>query len=919
VTTPPSARGVGPIAAVEFAPAVNRARVARAALLERVAAERAAGTSPLAIARLAADLTDDIVRDVWLAIHVDLVRGGAEYVLVAHGGYGRRELAPYSDIDLMILHDASATSAAARVVATVARRLLQDLFDAGFEVGQSVRTVNEAVGLARADATVFSALLEARPVVDSGGKVAPGEIDPGQRAARLARHLATLARRRPRRLMARLLEARGTEASRYGGSNALLEPNVKRSPGGLRDIQLVRWLGFVTHASTDPAALEAARMLTPRDVARLNEAADYLTGVRLDLHLGARRAFDDLTREQQQRLSRQRGFEPSGGLLPVEAFMREYFRHTGDVVHILENVKARQLRRQRGAGWVSGILGHRVDGTYVVGPGAVAVVPARRDVVAGDLAAILRLLELSQNSGLPIDIDTWEAIRVAVGDATKEEPPAENADAPLRADVRRGFLALFERPDRLAESLRRLHDVGLLERIIPDFAHARHLLQFNNYHKYTVDEHSLRAVEEAVRHGAEEGWMGVVWRELGRKRPLLLSLLLHDLGKGYQEDHSEVGRRIAARAAARLGLPADEAGIVEFLVHRHLVMAHLAFRRDATDPALVVRFAREVGSPEVLRMLTILTAADVSAVGPGVWNEWKSDLLGDLHARTLAVLDGEEPSPRAMEHRKGLESLLQEWEPDDPVVRIGRKLPAATLRDADPARILEELVQLARLPADGVFVSSRWQPDRSTLSVTVGTRDTIAPGVFHRVTGALTSQRMEILAADIHTLEDGIVIDRFTLLDPDFTGPPPAERLSDVAAAIRAALKGDQAPSFIPRLNPLAPRPNPALVQPVRVAIDNASSDTTTIVEVFAGDAPGLLYRIARTLFVAGLSVWSAKVGTYLDQVVDCFHVTDRAGGKIVDARRLEIVRRQLEEAVGGKVARDAGGGVALSEDGEAI
>ena len=901
MTTPSSkASGDAGPTAVGFGPAVSRARAARRVLLDRLAAERAAGTAPLAIARIAADLTDEIVIDVWRSVLADLPDrcGAARFVLIAHGGYGRRELCPFSDIDLMILHDAPAVSAAAGVVATVARRLLQDLFDAGLEVGQSVRSVADAVRLARTDATVFSTLIEVRAIADSTSGSEPAGSDPTGLAARLHRQLARLARRGPRRLATLLVEARDDEAVRYGESSALLEPNVKRSPGGLRDIQLVRWLGFVTHSTPDLEALAVARMLTPRDVERLTAAAEHLTGVRIDLHLSAGRATDDLTREHQQALARARGIEPIGGLLPVECFMRDYFRHTGDVVHVAGNVKARSLRRPRGAGWVAGILGHRVDGRYVVGPGTVGVLASHRAVVAADLAAILRLLELAQLYALPVDVDTWEAIRVAVAEDDGGDARARAEQTPLTAEVRAGFLALFEHPARLGDSLRRLHDVGLLERIIPDFAHARQLLQFNNYHKYTVDEHSLRAVEEAVAKGGGGGWMAAAWGEIGRKRPLLVALLIHDLGKGYQEDHSDVGRRIAVRVAARLGLLEDEASIVEFLVHRHLVMAHLAFRRDASDPALVARFARDVGSPEVLRMLALLTAADVSAVGPGVWTEWKSDLLGDLYARTLAVLDGEGPSWRAAGHRAALEKLLGEWEPDDPVVRIGRQLPPATLDDTDPARIMEELVQLARLPPDGVFVATRWQPDRSTVSVAVGTRESVAPGVFHRVTGALTSQRMEILAADIHTLEDGLVIDHFTLVDPDFAGAPPADRLADVAAAIRAALKADRAPAFIPRINPLAPRLDPALRHPVRVAIDNTSSDTSTIIDVFANDALGLLYQIARTLFDAGLSVRSAKVGTYLDQVVDCFHVTDSDGGKIVDPERFESIRKRLEAVV---------------------
>ena len=873
-----------------FSPTVLRGRAALAALRLRLVAERAAGTPPRSIARIASDLTDGLVLDVWRSVLDDL-RAGADpkgsevdrLVLVAHGGYGRRCQAPFSDIDLMLLHPPSADS----VVAAAARRLLQDLFDIGLEVGQSVRTVSEATRLARTDATVFSTLIEAR--------LLDGPSGAGEPFDKLSRDLAALAGRAPERMAAKLCEARGKEAARYGESAALLEPNVKRSPGGLRDLHLVHWLGYVTHGTTDDAALVAAGMLAPRDVAALDDALDYLTGIRIDLHLAAGRAADDLTRQEQQRLAETRGLPSPPGLLPVEVFMREYFRHTREVVRIAENVKARAVRRPRRVSWVSGILSHRVDDRYLVGPTTVAVLPARRAEVAASLAAILRLLELSQTYGWPIDSDTWDAIRGAVGASADAGGTVTSA---LPADVCAGFLALFDRPERLGASLRRLHDIGLLERIIPEFAHARDLLQFNNYHKYTVDEHSIRAVEAAVAHGAAKGWMANLWRHLGRRRLLLLALLIHDLGKGYEEDHSEVGRRIAEGVSSRLGLSTEEGEILSFLVHRHLVMAHLAFRRDSSDPALVVRFACEVGSPEVLAMLTLLTAADVTAVGPGVWTEWKSDLLADLHARTLGVLDGEGPSLSAEHHRRGLESLLQEWEPDDPVVRIGRQLPSATLRDLPPQQILEELVQLARLPADGIFVATRWQPDTSTVAVTVGTRESVAPGVFHRVTGALTSQRLEILAAGIHTLDDGIVIDHFTVLDPDFTGAPPPDRFADIATAIRAGIKADRAPTFTPRLNPLAPRPSPAGGHPVRVAIDNASSDTSTIVEVFATDAPGLLYRIASTLFDAGLSVRSAKVGTYLDQVVDGFHVTDQTGGKIVDVERLERVRKALEVAV---------------------
>jgi len=502
---------------------------------------------------------------------------------------------------------------------------------------------------------------------------------------------------------------------------------------------------------------------------------------------------------------------------------------------------------------------------------------------------------------MPIDHDTWDAVRQAAA-------AAGGARDDIDTETRSRFLALFSRPGSLADALRRLHEVGLLERIIPQFAHARHLLQFNNYHKYTVDEHCIVAVERAVELAADEGWLGTVWRQINRKRTVLLALLIHDLGKGFVEDHSELGARMARDVAARLALPADEAAIIEFLVLKHLAMAHIAFRRDVGDASIVVRFACDVGSPEVLRMLTVLTAADVSAVGPGTWTRWKADLLGDLYFRTLGYLDGESPSVVAERHVRTLRQLLAGLGEDDPVVRLARELPLAYLRDTEPKLIVEELRQLTRLPERGVVVSTRWQPETSTVAITVGTRETVAPGVFHRVTGAITSQRLEILSADIHTLEDGLVLDHFIVQDPDYSGEPPADRLDEIADSIRAALRADRAPSFTRRWNPFAPLANPTTQLPVRVLFDNESSEHTTILEVFAHDSAGLLYAIAKALFEAGLSVRAAKIGTYLDQVVDAFHVTDAEGGKVVDGERLAAIRRTVED-----VARPVSGPVTRS------
>lgn len=869
--------------ATAFRPAVVRAAAAMGRLRDRIAAHHAGGASGTQTCALATDLFDEIVRDVWQAALDDVPTADRDRLsrhaaLVAHGGYGRREMAPFSDVDLMVLHDGEA----AGLVAGIAKRLLQDLFDAGLNVGHSARSVAEALRLAAADATIFSSLLDLRPL---GGR--------HELVTRLTAGVWRHATRHRRRMTGLLAAARAEERAKFGASVFLLEPNVKRSPGGLRDIQLARWLALVwwgdeswgEGSSLDDVVRIGGLARADADV--LRDAGEFLMRLRCDLHLHAGKCADDLPRDEQVRIAAARGIERREGMLGVERFMQEYFHHTRRVADVVEAVLhvCRQPPRLRS--WTSSLLGHRVDGRFRVGPRTIDILPGRRAEVAADVKTVLRLLELASVYDLPVEPRAWQAIRATAARLVAAVDPA----------ARRRFLALFDRPARLGESLRRLHEVGLLEELVPPFAHARHLLQFNNYHKYTVDEHCIVAVEEAVALQADAGWLGDVWRRITRKRPVLLALLIHDLGKGFVEDHSEVGARIARDVAQLLALPADEAEIVEFLVLKHLAMAHLAFRRDVGDDSIVVRFARDVGSPEVLRMLTVLTAADVSAVGPGTWTRWKADLLGDLYFRTLGYLDGESPSRRAEGAGRELDRLLAGRDADDPIVRLAGQLPLSYLRDTEPPRIVEELGRLVRLPADGIFVATRWQAETATVAITVGTRESVAPGVFHRLTGALSGQRLEILAADIHTLDDGLVIDHFAVHDPDFSGQPPAERLAEIADAVKMALKADRPPAFTRRWNPFAPQVPAVPSLPPRVSFDNESSSRSTILEVFADDSPGLLYALARAIFDAGLSVKAAKIGTYLDQVVDAFHVTDRDGRKVTDPERLTAVRIALEQA----------------------
>jgi [protein-PII] uridylyltransferase len=407
-------------------------------------------------------------------------------------------------------------------------------------------------------------------------------------------------------------------------------------------------------------------------------------------------------------------------------------------------------------------------------------------------------------------------------------------------------------------------------------------------------------VEFAERLLTDAGPVGRVYRGIADKHVLHLALLIHDLGKGFLEDHREVGLRIAHETARRLGLPAHEAEALEFLVHKHLRMNHLAFRRDTSDEQLVVPFAVKVGSPELLQMLYVHTAADLGAVGPDVWDGWKSEVLTDLYHRAMQQLAGDSPATtadrlfqeRCAEIRRRLGPLADEpW-----FARHVGALPPGYLSVTSPQQAAADLELLHDLPPGGVVAIGQYQAETTSIQFTIGTSEQVTPGIFHKLTGALSSLGLEIRSAQIHTLAEGLVLDRFWVHDPDFAGQPPPDRLADVNRLLEQSLlaRGGQPPAFRRtwQLGSQRKVASPRLL--ARVNTDNSTSERYTIIDVFSLDRSGLLYAVSRALFELGLSVWRAKISTYLDQVVDVFYVTDREGRKLQDEARLETIRSRL-------------------------
>ena len=848
--------------------------------------QHADGSPGIQVCARLADLLDSIVLELYEATLADLgeaeaARLSSQIAMVSHGGYGRQDVAPFSDVDLMLLHD---PRAAQRVV-PLARRLVTDLCDVGLNLGFSVRTPKHACSLMRSDATVFTSLVESRLLAGSNKLFAKFE-------ARFRREM----RRRTRSLIQAIRKARRDERHQYGETVYLLEPNIKRSRGGLRDLQLLRWVGFARYGDADPDNLHLSGVLRKQDQTRLREASEFLLRLRNEMHFHAGRSQDVLQKSEQLRLAELYGFQGETGVLPVEQFMREYFRQTVRVRNTVARFVSSALPRSILTTAFSPLLAHRVENDFRVGLRHIRATRKSLPSIQGDPAQVLRLMDLANLYNARIDPETWNAIRQTMSDREQIEMTDEATGR---------FLSLLSQPTRLGSLLRRLHELGVLEKLVPGMSRARCLLQFNEYHKFTVDEHCIQAVQRATDFTDHPGPLGEAYCSMKRKRTLHLALLLHDMGKGYAEDHCEVGRRLAIEAAERFQLPERETEKLVFLVHKHLMMSHLAFRRDTSDESVVVQFAVDVGTPDLLKMLYVLTCADLAAVGPGVLNHWKVEVLTELYLRTMQHLAGDgpagDPQQRYQQQRERVRAALPGSEQDSWYADQIAALPPAYLRGTDHRHIATQLSNLRTLDRQRALAWVRYLPDHEAVEYTVGAYEEITPGIFHKLTGALTSQRLQILSADIYTLVDDLVLDRFHVHDPDYTGRPPQERLESIVDRLVWSLSDSNAgdPSFratwdvdqraqVADLSPL----------PTRVLVDNNSSDRHTIIDIFAHDRIGLLYTITRTLFELSISVSTAKIGTYVDQVVDVFYVTDQRGNKIEDDEEIRHIKSRLLESI---------------------
>lgn len=802
----------------------------------------------------------------------------ANVSIVALGSYGRRQCAAYSDVDLMILHSLKSSDD----LMTLVRPLTQGIFDVGLQLGHSVRTSTEAVQLAREDPVICTSMIDTRQLI--------GNQDLYER---FRTGFAKMVGRNRKTVLRTILDARTAERDEYGTTVYLLEPHVKRSRGGLRDLNLLRWLGFAEHDASDPDRLHLLGALSKFDHRRLLSARLFLLRLRNEMHFHAGTSRDLLDRSEQLRIAERFGFRGGEGMLPVERFMRDYFRHTN---HLWQLVRRRDASLQvisPVTRVLDPMLSKTVAGDFRIGLNKISATPAGLAKLRSDVREVVRLVELSMQYAKPLDHATWSALLLAA----PEFPEV------VAGEVHKQFYNLLAEPAHVGEALRVLHELGFLEKIIPAMRHARCLLQFNEYHKYTVDEHCLRAVRLAARFYDRSDTLGEAYRHVADKRVLHLALLLHDLGKGYEEDHSEVGRRRAEETAELLGLDERTSEDIAFLVHKHLVMSHMAFRRDTSDEQMIERFAAEIGSIDRLRMLFVLTCADLAAVGPGVLNDWKVDVLADVYVRSAKYLEDavESPSKPPQDSLRLVvsEQLTSAEQSDDWFAKQIAVLPNSYLTGREATEVVETLRRFRKLEGGAADAWCSYQSQTKTIQFTAGVSRAVGRGIFSKLAGTLSGEGMQILSAYTDIMADELLMLRYEAIDLLHPEQTPPERLESICSALVAAVDSDEPPRFRRKWGQEQAEASIKLTASSNeIRIDNSASDQCTLIEVFTFDRAGLLYHLARRLHDLALVIHHAKIGTSVDQVVDVFYVTDRHGRKVLDQARLDDLRAQLSEVI---------------------
>jgi len=813
---------------------------------------------------------------------------GEQIAVAATGGYGRGELAPFSDIDLMFLMPYKRTPHAEQV----AEGMLYTLWDLGLKVGHATRSIDDCVRLAKGDLTIRTSLLDARFLW--GDRALFDRFEKRFHADVVAPFGAAFVEEK--------LGERDSRHDRMGDSRYVLEPNVKEGKGGLRDLQTLFWIAKFLYGVDRVRDLVRRGALTSADARRFRKARNFLWTVRCHLHYVADRPEERLAFNIQSAIAERMGYADRAGARGVERFMKHYFlvaKDVGDLTRILcavwedEHKKTRQ--RFRLPSWR---IGRRPPDGFAIEGDRLTVTDD--DAFRRDPVKLIRLFHEAHLGNLDIHPRALRLVTQNLG----------LIDAALRADpeANRLFMDLLCARRDPETALKRLNEAGVFGRFLPDFGRVVAQMQYDMYHVYTVDEHTIRAI--GILNAIEKGELthlhpvaSSVIGEVQSRRALYVALLLHDVAKGRNGDHSEIGARIARKLGPRLGLDAWETETASWLILQHLTMSRTAFKRDIDDPKTVADFVEIVQSPERLRMLLVLTVADIRAVGPDVWNGWKATLLRELYWRASELMTGGVPAERrearVEEARAALAARLADWSEADIADHLARGYSGYWLAfDTDTHVHHARLIRAAEADGRGLHVETRVDPGRDVTEIILYAPD--HAGLFSQIAGAMALSGASIVDAKIVTLTNGMALDTFGIQDSKggpFSDP---RALKTLTGRIGEAISGrlHLARELEAQRRAALPSRTRVFTVPPHVVIDNRASNQHTLIEVNGRDRLGFLYDVTAALTGLGLQIASAHITTYGERVVDVFYVKDVFGLKIEREGKLKEIEQRLLEAI---------------------
>jgi len=878
---------------------VSDATKLRAILVKILGEARAVGMSEIAGAFMKAPLrarstiasycylTDCVVEAAYNAVlrHLHPAQSsttGERLVLIAVGGYGRGEMAPFSDVDLLFTVPYKITGWAESVVES----LLYVLWDLKLKVGHAVRTVNDCMRLAGEDYTIRTSLVEMRflfgdrmvykglqeQLQENLFKGTVQDFTEAKMAERGARHL------------------------KQGGQRYVVEPNVKEGKGGLRDLQSLFWIEKYRNGVFHAEQLVEAGVFTESEFRTFIAAEDFLWCVRCHLHLIANRGMDQLTFDLQVEIAEVMGYSDLRGRRAVEHFMQDYFTHAtkvGELSRIfLTAMEAVSVKRELN---FLKVLKRkpRIGEGYILVQNRLAI--ADPEVFLKNNLNLLRLFEEGLRTKLLIHPD---AMRLVSANLYLIDQNMRNSDEAVR--IFRDLLLKHGNPER---ALRRMNELGVLAAFIPEFKPIVAMMQFNMYHSFTVDEHTIQTIGHlaAIERGELVEELPVASAILGsglNRKVIYIALLLHDIGKGQIEDHSVLGAKIARDVAPRLGLNPRESENVEWLVRHHLLMSDMAQKRDIADPRTVRDFAKAVQSVKRLDLLTVLTVCDISGVGPGVWNNWKAVLIRALYRQTKKALEtGLEDlnrENRGSEAKKNLRKVLKDWPKNSIKYETSRHYPPYWQGlHVTAHQIFARL--LLDIPDDEIRMDLQPDKDRDATRICFAMAD--HPGVFSRFTGALALSGANVVDARTFTSKDGFATAVFWVQDSE-GHPYLSDRLSRLKKMIDDTLQGKVITRDAIKSRDKIKKREKAFRVPTSISFDNNGSEIYTIIEVDTRDRLGLLYDLTRTLAAANVNISSAVIATYGEQAVDTFYVKDMFGLKLYSKSKQDSLEMKLRSSI---------------------